>query len=287
MAPPSLALPELRLRGVRKLVGGDLARTGCDWQIDAMQSSETDARGESRDGFDARCALCGQDGRFLAGERPDRESYPCPSCRATLRYQGQARVILEHFSSLHAASIADLVRRPELRSLRVWEPGTSGYLSPHFKRLRHFERSAYWPDVRPGKRRRRVRCENLMATTFPSDHFDLIITSDVFEHVRKPELAFREVYRILHAGGAHVFSIPVLSPMSATTVERVDTSGTDDVLILEAVYHNTHIVYNDFGHDLVGRLDEIGFHTDVVAFESTSANAARLLTFRSVKPRPA
>jgi SAM-dependent methyltransferase len=264
---------------------GDLAGGGCDWQIDPMPSNEADAPGESRDGFDARCALCGEYGRFVQNDLPTREGYPCPSCRASLRYQGQARVILDHFSSLGAESIADLVRRREFRSLRVWEPGSSGYLSPFLRKLRHFQRSAYWSDVAPGKRRGRVRCENLMATTFASDHFDLIITSDVFEHVRKPELGFREVYRILRAGGAHVFSIPVVAPMPATTVARVDTSGPDDVPILEAEYHNSHIVYNDFGEDLVARLDEIGFRTDVVAFESTSANANRLLTFRSVKPR--
>jgi SAM-dependent methyltransferase len=123
-----------------------------------------------------------------------------------------------------------------------------------------------------------------MATTFTSDSLDLIVTSDVFEHVRDPDAGFREMFRELRPGGAHIFSIPVTAPMPPETVPRVDISGADDMFLLEPRYHITHLVYNDFGHDLLDRLREIGFRADVVSFDVANPNAARLLTFSTVKP---
>jgi hypothetical protein len=238
------------------------------------------------DSFDGSCALCGKHGRYVKDHRPTRESYVCPSCNRSLRYEAQARVILSQCSRRGATSIAQLVKEPEFRALRIWEPGEKGPFPRHFSKLPHYERSAYRQDAEPGEIRDGVRCEDLMATTFASESFDLIITSDIFEHVRKPALGFREMCRVLRPGGAHVFSIPVTAPMRPTTVERVDTSGDDDVFLVEPAYHNTHLVYNDFGEDLLEVLEVAGFRTEVVPFESTSANAARALTFCSVKPVP-
>ncbi len=99
-----------------------------------------------------------------------------------------------------------------------------------------------------------------------------------------PIVGFREMFRVLRPGGAHIFSIPVTAPMRPDTVPRVDISGADDVFLLEPRYHNTHLVYNDFGEDVLTLLREIGFRTDVVAFEVANPNAARLLTFSTVKP---
>jgi len=236
------------------------------------------------DAFDGRCALCGKPSRFVKTERPPRESYACGLCGATLRYQGQARVILQCCSRRGSTSIAEVVREPEFRALHIWEPGESGFFRSYFNRLPHCQLSAYWPDVLSGELRDGVRCEDLMATTFPSESFDLIVTSDIFEHVRKPDRGFQEIYRVLRPGGAHVFSLPVTAPTPPTTVARVDTSGTDDVFLLEPYYHGTHLVYNDFGADLLELLEEIGFVASTVQFESPNANASRLLTFCTVKP---
>ena len=127
-----------------------------------------------------------------------------------------------------------------------------------------------------------------MALTFADSSYDLVVTSDIFEHVRHPFEGFAEVHRVLRKGGRHIFSIPVQEPWRATTTERVDTSGDDDVNILEPRYHlgpgnSQHIVYNDFGRDLVDGLSDVGFDTEVIRFESPSSEASRLLTFCCTK----
>ena len=69
--------------------------------------------------------------------------------------------------------------------------------------------------------------------------------------------------------------------MRPKTIARVDVSGDEDVFLAKPAYHDGHLVYNDFGADLVELLDDIGFDTDVVRFESPDEEASTQLTFCS------
>ena len=125
-----------------------------------------------------------------------------------------------------------------------------------------------------------------MALSFVSGAFDLVVTTDVFEHVRHPYVAFAEVFRVLRRGGVHVFTVPGSYPLPQHTVERVDVRSEQDVFILEPVYHHgTELVYNDFGADFTERLAEIGFETEVTCFDLPNHSASTQLTFSSRKPR--
>jgi hypothetical protein len=240
------------------------------------------------DAFDGTCNVCGERQRFVRKNASLREGYRCANCKASLRYRGQADAILRVYSKAGSTSIAELVREPHFALLDFWEPGVLGPFRTYFGPLPRYVVSDYWPDVEPGDERDGVRCEDLMSLTFEPESFDLVVTSDIFEHVRKPYVGFAEVHRVLRTGGRHIFSIPVQEPMRAVTQVRVDTSGDEDVYILEPRYHlgpnnSQHIVYNDFGRDLLDGLAEVGFETEIVRFESTHAEAARLLTFCSVR----
>lgn len=240
------------------------------------------------DSFAGICNVCGTQQAFVRRNASLREGYRCVPCKASLRYRGQADAILRSYARHGATTIAELVREPEFAALSFWEPGVLGPFRQHFTTMPRYVMSDYWPDVAPGDTREGVRCEDLMALTFANDSYDLVVTSDIFEHVRHPFDGFAEVRRVLRPGGRHIFSIPVQEPWRGVTVERVDTSGTEDVNILEPRYHlgpgnSQHIVYNDFGRDLVDGLAAVGFDTTVIRFESSSAEASRLLTFCCTK----
>jgi len=240
------------------------------------------------DEFAGTCNICGDEQAFVRRNASLREGYRCGRCKASLRYRGQADAILRTYASRGALTIAALVHEPEFAALSFWEPGVLGPFREHFATMPSYVMSDFWPDVEPGDSRDGVRCEDLMALTFADRSYDLVVTSDIFEHVRHPFEGFAEVHRVLRQGGRHIFSIPVQEPWRATTVERVDTSGDDDVNILEPRYHlgpgnSQHIVYNDFGRDLVDGLATVGFDTEVIQFSSPSAEASRLLTFCSTK----
>jgi SAM-dependent methyltransferase len=245
------------------------------------------------DAYEGTCNVCGESQLFVRRNASLREGYCCTKCKASLRYRGQADAILRFYSRAGSATIAELVTEPQFAHVDLWEPGVLGPFRAYFGELPNYVVSAFWSDVRPGDERDGLRCEDLMALTFADDSFDLVITSDIFEHVRKPYVGFAEVHRVLRPGGWHIFSVPVQEPMRASTVERVDTSGDEDVYILEPHYHHgpgpddsRHIVYNDFGRDLLARLAGVGFDTEVIRFEAANPEASRLLTFCSVKAKP-
>jgi len=71
---------------------------------------------------------------------------------------------------------------------------------------------------------------------FDDASFDLAIASDVFEHIRKDDVALAELFRVLKLGGSLLLTVPY-DHTRKSTVRRVDTSGEQDVHILEPEYH--------------------------------------------------
>lgn len=240
-----------------------------------------------KDAFDSQCWVCGVSGSFERDRMSITESYRCSSCRSPLRYQGQARAILWSFARHGARSIAELITEPGFRRVKVFEPGAQGPLRRYLRKLDEYFVSVYEPSAVLGEVRDGVRYEDLMNLSFERESMDLVITSDIFEHVRHPDRAFAEVYRVLRPGGTHIFTIPGRWPMSERTVSRVDVSSADDIFLLPPVYHNSqHLVYNDFGYDLLDRLDELGFVTNPMLFASLSATTSSQVTFCCVRPVP-
>ena len=233
--------------------------------------------------FEGACSVCGGEAVFERGTGPVLGRFVCPHCHATLRYQGQAAALVRCYATDGARCLAELVAEDSFRSLHIYEPGDRGALHRFLHKIPTHVRSMYLPDVPGGSVVDGVRSEDLMVLTFASDSLDLVITSDIMEHVRHPAVAFAEIHRVLRVGGRHVFTIPVRDPMREATITRVDVSGPVDVPILPAAYHNTHLVYNDFGKDLLLQLDEVGFDTEVIPFDSPDPEASTQLTFCSRK----
>lgn len=242
------------------------------------------------DWYDGRCKVCGHEGRFEKRARSIRETYHCSRCRASLRYQGQAQSMLHAYdgATCGASALAELIESPVFAELRILEPGVLGPFRDLLSPLPGYETCEYWSDVPLGGYKDGVRCEDLTSLTYSDETFDLIITSDIFEHVRHPLVGFQEVCRVLVPGGRHVFSVPVTHPLPDKTVHRVDTSGPQDVHLLEPRYHSgprngRHLVYTDFGADLIELLSELGLSTSIEYFEAPSPLASRLVTFVSTK----
>jgi SAM-dependent methyltransferase len=108
-----------------------------------------------------------------------------------------------------------------------------------------------------------VRNEDMTKLTFADDTFDLIITSDVMEHIYNYKAAFGELLRVLKPGGIHVFSIPTDWPLPEVSEARVRVVDGVEEHIKPARYHTSGdgtpcIVYTDFGADLIDILDAEG-----------------------------
>jgi SAM-dependent methyltransferase len=196
-----------------------------------------------------------------ASSRPVFEnSGYCPCCRARTVFQAFAPWLRDYYAcsrcgsiprQRHVVAVLD-ARFPSWEDCIVHESSPSGdFIARH---ARHYSDSQYVPDTPRGGFRGGVRSEDIEALTFPDESIDIFITQDVLEHVFHPEVAIREVHRVLRPGGAHVFTTPKHQGL-LETVQRARL-GPDGVIqhILEAQYHNNPIgdgalVTYDYGSD--------------------------------------
>jgi SAM-dependent methyltransferase len=116
-------------------------------------------------------------------------------------------------------------------------------------------------------------CQDLERLTYGDASLDLVVTEDVLEHVRNPDACLDEIYRVLRSGGQHIFTVPLR--LDRPTLVRVDTSGPEDVLLMEEEWHGDHVrgrilAYRTFGYDIFDQLRTHGFESNLML--PTTAN---------------
>lgn len=167
------------------------------------------------------CGACQTRSLFLAlGD--DSEFHVCMKCRANHRYELIARYLREEFSDIESLDVLELDDRSPLRM--------------QLSKARSYTRSFYRDGIERGSvREDGVVCQDITKLTYADCSLDLIISSDVLEHVPDVGAAFRETYRVLRPGGAHVFTVP---PRAATRQRaRIEPGGI------------VHLEQPDYHHD--------------------------------------
>jgi len=115
-----------------------------------------------------------------------------------------------------------------------------------------------------------VRHEDLMSPSFEDASLDLVISSEVFEHIPFPYLAHRRVYRILKEGGAHVFTVPFSSLPADSIHATLDPEGQMNFAGVP-IMHGDPVrpegvpVFTIFGYEMIAKLCTIGYK--VYAYE--------------------
>lgn len=116
----------------------------------------------------------------------------------------------------------------------------------------------------------RIPHQDLESISFPDETFDVVITSDIFEHIRRPAKAFKEISRILVPGGTHIFTVPAQGRLPRKTIKRVEIVGDFDNYILPAQYHGNgkggkSLVYNQFGVDVIEKMEKVGLMGEIIS----------------------
>src|SRR5262245_50518119 len=231
------------------------------------------------------CNVCGLATRFFYTDPAlFRESLICAHCLTTSRYRSIARGLLEavrRLAGVDAQSLVGLPRRVRGGRLSVYDTqlpfdhGGSAYPIPDILRKKTWldvRLSTFRPEEALGRRLGpRATNQDLERLGFPDESFDVVITSDVMEHVRLPDRAHREIRRVLKTGGIYLFTVPHFRDREELTRVRVvnPDDPSKDVPLTEPEYHEDAnspdgraLSYRSFGTELDEKLRDLGFDVE-------------------------
>jgi O-antigen biosynthesis protein len=227
------------------------------------------------------CNICGSKTAFLYYKnRSMRESLVCNNCGSISRYRSLARGILRaiyDLTGIESQSISNLPRAHNV-SLSIYDTQASVFTPRSTYALPDFlsrckwigvQCSVYAPNMEFGRKlKRNLSNQNIEALSFGDSSFDIVITSDVLEHVRLDDQAHLEIRRVLKPGGIYVFTVP--NHRQSKTLHRVfvrnPSNPADDQFLTEKEFHDDpnvvgkkSLVYRIYGTDLDKKLEELGF----------------------------
>jgi len=192
------------------------------------------------------CSICMKETTFVARKEWLRDHYFCERCHSIPRQRALVEV-LNYF-------------RPNWCSLAIHESSPS--MRFFAEQSRNYSWSFFYEDVPVGTfSKDGIQCQNLENLTFSNGIFDIFITQDVLEHVFNPDVAVREIMRVLRTDGIHIFTAPKHKHLlkSYRRAQMVDGSIQH---LHEPIYHGNPIgdgrslVTWDYGadfDDLLGR----------------------------------
>jgi SAM-dependent methyltransferase len=212
--------------------------------------------------YSGYCTVCGNPTIFYHTGKNLRETFVCKICNSTSRNRYLAKVLQDLYGVKPPYSLRKFSEmNPELA---IYEASASGPIHNALKHLKGYVCSEFFYDIPGGQYSKSgVRSENIESLTFADNSLDLVITQDVFEHVRLPEKGFTEIHRVLKTGGAHIFTVPT-HPFEKTR-KRIEVRDGKEIYLLPKTHHfdptRGGLVYTDFGHDLPDILEQYGFST--------------------------
>jgi len=160
---------------------------------------------------------------------------------------------------------AVLARLGPARAATVYELSSRGALCRYLRRtFAQVTVSELWDDVTPGRFRDGVQCQDVQRLTHGDGSYDLVTSTEVFEHVPDDRRAFAEVHRVLRRGGLLVFTVPLMD--AGPTLERAEIRDNRIVHLVTPEYHGDRLrgrrgvlAFRTYGPDIVDRLRAAGF----------------------------
>jgi hypothetical protein len=211
------------------------------------------------------CPVCGaQKAQFRDFTDNLRESGACSQCGASNRQRQMAFVL----RSCLGLPVVGRLRLPE--RCRLYNAEANGPLHAALADSPGYLCSEYWGEAAiPGTVVNGVRHEDLEQLSFADACFDVVLSSDVLEHVPDAYCAHREILRVLRPGGRHIFTVPFTG--AAQDDVRARRANGEIEHLAEPLYHGDPVrpgegvlVWRIFGAEMLTRLQAMGFATDTL-----------------------
>lgn len=210
------------------------------------------------------CPVCGRVTFAARFDENLRDSGACVSCGATNRQRQVAWALLKLLSHGPGGSLSKL----STLKIRIFHAEAAGPIHEALVGNPSYCCSEFIGyDRLPGEAVEGTRHEDVQDLSFADNSFDLVITTDILEHVPDPYRAHREIFRALRMGGSHLFTVPFLHA-EMLDQERCRVGADGEIThLLEPQYHHDPLrdggalVYRLFAMEMLVRLAQIGFTT--------------------------
>jgi SAM-dependent methyltransferase len=194
--------------------------------------------------------------RQFKGSLLERENHLCARCFASFRMRAHARSVLKVLGLSSTRGLAE-----KLQSNQTFHIFETSALSNIFRfegvrKLQNYVLSEYFDLTPVGGYVSGIRNENLECLTFQDQSFDLVINSDVLEHVADLDKALSEIRRVLKPGGHHVFTVPGDNGMEKTRVRAALVHGeirhfTEPEMHSDPIRQTGSLAFRNFGADVL------------------------------------
>ena len=220
-----------------------------------------------------KCGSCG--GRFFLSMRPDAFMTRCLKCSAN----GVNLALIEVINQLQS----DLIIND------VWEMSTYGAtLDFHRRTYRNVTSSEFFPGVASGVKKGSIICQDVQATSFDDETFDLVTSNQVMEHVPNDIAGYEECYRILRPGGIYMFTVPLYD--IPETIMRAEIISGELIHHFEPEYHNSRLdgptaltFWHHSRRDILKRVGLSGFKTQFIETNISSSQKEPYLVIVGIK----
>ncbi len=213
------------------------------------------------------CPVCGRPTIMLRWGSNFRETGICVVCRSTNRQRQMAYMLCRSLAAWKGYRVASLPSLRKNDALAIYNTEASGSLHRQLETMKGYSCSEYYgPNHAPGATVNGVRHEDLARLSFADRSFDFVLSSDVFEHVPRPYVAHREVFRVLKDGGRHIFTVPFHQTQYFDEI-LVEMEGDKPKFLKPPIYHldplspDGILLHTIFSLELLLKLREIGFRT--------------------------
>jgi SAM-dependent methyltransferase len=159
------------------------------------------------------CNLSGTATYFAVTDSNLRENIIANSSRSINRYRQMVCALSLALFDHPYASLVDITLYINHKNLKVYtaEANSSffSYLKQYLRPELLFYSEYFGDEYKSGELVNGIPHQDLQATSYGDEAFDIILTTDVFEHIPDALKAEREVVRILKKNGIYCFSVPV------------------------------------------------------------------------------
>jgi SAM-dependent methyltransferase len=212
------------------------------------------------------CPVCHHKTIFLFIDKLEliRNHAVCIRCRSVSRNRAIALCVLNEFSSRGIKKLSEL---RDLPNVKILNTSSNSPIAKALGSASNIFNSEYFDECPSGQIKNGIMCQDLENLSFDDDSLDLVITEDVFEHVKDFKKGFAEVHRTLKIGGYHIFSVPLFFANKTRNLFQKE-GDTHIPIVLPIEYHEDSVrgripAYHYLGHDLFDSLEKIGFETNI------------------------